>query len=40
MSVEKSELKALVYNNLGSDFEDKVEAFTRDLHRMGERVRL
>lgn len=33
MSVEKSELKALVYNNLGSDFEDKVEAFTRDLHR-------
>ena len=34
MSIEKAELKALIANDFGADFEDKVEGFTRDLHKM------
>lgn len=33
MSIEKSELKALIANNLGADFEDRVEALQRQFHQ-------
>lgn len=34
MSIEKSELKALFANNLGADFEDRVEALQREFHQL------
>jgi len=34
MSIDKSELKALLANSFGADFEDKVEGFSRDLQKM------
>jgi len=33
MSIEKSELKALVANNLGADFEDRFEAVQREFYQ-------